>query len=198
MAVNVLIIPEDFPKDQWVLGPIVEKMMAAMNVKAKVRVCQNPRLQGVSEALKWERIEEIISLYRGMVRVFLLIVDRDCKVGRRTSLDNIEQLAGAQLAGTDRVFLAENAWQEVEVWVLAGERDLPADWAWAQVRAECDPKEQYYDAYARARGVLDAPHEGRQRLAAEAAANYPRIRSLCPEDVASLETRLRAALGVQR
>ena len=32
-------------------------------------------------------------------------------------------------------FLAENAWEEIEAWVLAG-LNLPSDWSWAEVRAE--------------------------------------------------------------
>jgi len=38
--------------------------------------------------------------------------------------------------GNDRfVFLAENAWEEIETWVLAG-LELPGKWRWADVRAE--------------------------------------------------------------
>ena len=99
------------------------------------------------------------------------------------------------LASTDRVFLAEHAWQEIEVWVLAGMQDLPADWRWKDVRAERHPKEPYYDGYARARRVLDSPYEGRAILAQEAARSYQRIRQLCPEDVAALDERIRQALG---
>jgi len=38
-------------------------------------------------------------------------------------------------------------------------------------------------------------HGGRGSLAKEAAAHYPRIRRLCPEDVAALEDRIRTALA---
>lgn len=55
----------------------------------KVKVCQDPLLGGVNEALKWERIEEIIDQYRGMFNLFLLCVDRDGKVGRKATLDDI-------------------------------------------------------------------------------------------------------------
>ncbi len=58
---NVLIIPEDFRKDQHVLRPIIAKMFTAVGKpKANIQVCQDPLLGGVSEALKWERIAEVI------------------------------------------------------------------------------------------------------------------------------------------
>jgi hypothetical protein len=161
MSLNVLVIPEDFRKDQYVLKPLVDRMLKRAGVRARVNVCKDPLLGGVGEALKPERLAEIVDRYRGMVRLFLLIVDRDCKAGRRDRLDELEAQLREALEGTDRIFLAENAWQEVEVWVLAGMDDLPADWAWNAVRADCDPKETYYDPYAERRGLLTAPYEGR-------------------------------------
>jgi hypothetical protein len=196
MSCNVLVIPEDFRKDQYVLKPIIEQMMQAAGVAApRVRVCTKPLLQGVGEALKWDRLAEIIASYRGMVRLFLLVVDRDCDQNRAATLRALEKQATAMLDATDRVFLAEHAWQEIEAWVLAGMQDLPGDWRWKDVRAECHPKERYYDAYARGRRVLDSPYQGRALLAREAARNYQRVRQLCPEDVGALEQRIRAALS---
>lgn len=194
MSINVLIIPEDFRKDQYVLKPIIERMMASLEIRARVRVCTDPLLGGVGEALKWERVREIVDRYRGMTRLFLLIVDRDCEPGRRTRLDSLEGEAATMLAGTGRCFLAENAWQELEVWVLAGVSDPPKDWSWRKIREDLDPKENYYLPYVRQRNLSGAPHEGRDFLAREAATNYPRLRQLCPEDIATLETRIREAL----
>lgn len=195
MATNVLIIPEDFRKDQYVLKPIVTAMLAHLGIRARVQVCTDPLLGGVGEALKWDRLAPILDQYKGMVHLFLLLVDRDGEVQRRTRLDQIEALAIDHLAGRSRVLLAENAWQEVEVWALAGLRDLPKSWRWEEIRADRDPKERWYDPHAKARGLLNAPYEGRDVLAREAATNYTRIRQLCPEDVATLEVRVREALS---
>lgn len=194
MAVNVLVIPEDFRQDQYVLKPIIEKILGALNVKAKVRICTDPLLAGVTEALKWKRIQEIVDRYKGMTKLFLLIVDRDCQENRRERLDILERNAAERLAGASCMFLAEAAWQELEVWVLAGLKDLPKGWSWKAVRADCDPKETYYNPYAEKRALGDAPYSGRETLAREAAANYPRIRQLCPEDIGALEERIRNAL----
>ena len=62
---NVLIIPEDFRNDQFIVGPLIQRMLAEVGKpRAKVRVCRDPLLGGVVEALKWESISEIIDRYR--------------------------------------------------------------------------------------------------------------------------------------
>ena len=74
---NILIIPEDFRKDQYMLKPIFQKLVASLDSSAsRVRVCQDPLLGGVGEALKYNRIEEVIERYP-MVHIFILCVDRD-------------------------------------------------------------------------------------------------------------------------
>ena len=183
---NVLVIPEDFRKDQYMLRPIIEAMLKSKGKIAKVRVCMDPLLGGVTQALKWERIQAIIERHP-MVDLFLLCVDRDGKAGRRKTLDKIEQRAERVLS-PGKQFLAENAWQEIEVWVLAGHR-LSSNWSWSAIRAEIDPKELYFEPLARQKGLLQEPGEGRKTLALEAAKQYPRIRNLCPE-IAELEARI--------
>ncbi|MBL8945370.1 MAG: hypothetical protein JNK45_19555 [Myxococcales bacterium] len=195
MSVNVLVIPEDFRKDQYVLKPLVERLMQDVVSKPRVRVCCDPLLGGVDQATRWDRIQEIVDRYRGMTKVFLLIVDRDGEPDRTKALAGLESRAAALLEGTAAVFLAENAWQEVEVWILAGMTDLPKDWKWADIRAERDPKESYFEPYVRLRGLQDILQSGRDVLAREAAARYKRVRQLCPEDLGRLEGRLRDALG---
>jgi hypothetical protein len=189
---RVLVIPEDFRKDQYMLQPIITAMMAALGKpKTKVIVCKDPLLGGVSEALKWENIQEIINRYKGMVDLFLLCVDRDGKSGRKKQLDKIEEAAEGLL--TDgKLFLAENAWQELEVWVLAG-HDLSS--SWQEIRNEINPKEAYFIPFAAQRNVLDAPGEGRKILAEEAARRYNRIRQLCQEDIGNLESRIQSFIS---
>jgi hypothetical protein len=172
--VNILSIPEDFRKDQYMLQPIVKAMIEALGKsKAKIRVCQDPLLGGVVEALKWERIEEIIDRYP-MVDLFLLCVDRDGKAGRKKALDKIEQQSG-HILPQGKVLLAENAWQEIEVWVLAG-HNLPSEWNCQTIRQEVNPKETYFLPLAKERNLLSTPGEGRKILAEEAAKKYNRIR----------------------
>jgi hypothetical protein len=186
--VNVLIIPEDFRKDQFVLKPIVEKMFEQIGkARAKVAMCFDPLLGGIDQATKWERIADVLDMYP-MVDVFLLIVDRDGVAGRRQALDGLEKKA-EQVLRHERTLFAENAWQEIEVWALAGQ-DLPKNWSWGEIRKEIHPKESYFVKLAESRGLLDEPGQGRSTMGREAAANYKRVISRCKEDLESLQNRL--------
>lgn len=186
---NVLIIPEDFRKDQYVVKPIIKKMLAELGrPNAKVEVCFDPLLGGIGEALKWSRIREVLSMNRGMVDVFLLLVDRDGVEGRRQRLDDIESRA-AEYLGDTRILFGENAWQEIEVWVIAGQ-DLLEGWSWQEIRDEVNPKETYFEPLACSRGLVHEPGEGRKTLGREAAANHSRLRSRCKKDLGNLEKRL--------
>jgi hypothetical protein len=188
--VNVLIIPEDFRKDQYVVGPIIRRMFAEVGKpNANVRVCLDPLMGGISEATKWQRIKDVLDRYRGMVQMFLLLVDRDGVAGRRETLNGLEERAAAQL-GDGKTMLGENAWQEIEVWALAGQ-DLPGDWQWQAIRADVHPKEVYFEPLARQRGLTKEPGEGRTTMGREGAQNYNRVRSRCKEDIQSLEIRLK-------
>jgi hypothetical protein len=190
---NVLIIPEDFRKDQYVLKPLVVSMLAALGKpNAKVRVLTDPLLGGIDKALDLQTLRsEVLGRYKGMVQLFLLLVDRDGNPGRRHALSNLEQALRLELA-QGKAFLGECAFQEIEVWALAG-ADLPTDWAWSEVRAHVHPKEAFFQPLAKAMAVADEPGEGRDTLGAEAARQLPRVMRLCPE-LAHLSSRLSAYL----
>jgi hypothetical protein len=188
MSLNVLVIPEDFRKDQYVLAPIVSRILQEVGKpRARVEICKDPLLGGVANALNWDKISEVIDMYP-MVQLFLLIVDRDAKPNRRTALDGIEEKAALKLGGNRKLF-GENAWQEIEVWALAGQ-DLTGADSWQVIRAEEHPKEKYFEPVATSRGLTKEPGEGRTTMGREAAQNYSRVRSRCAEDIQSLETRL--------
>ncbi|MGC8469046.1 MAG: hypothetical protein ACP5NI_03975 [Acetobacteraceae bacterium] len=185
---NVLVIPEDFRKDQYILRPIVQALFAVVDrPRATVRVCQDPLLGGVSEALRWERQDEIIERYP-QVDVFLLCVDRDGDAGRHGRLNALEQRAAGVLSPR-RAFLGCCAQEELEVWLLAGIVDLPKDWRWAEIRAHRDPKEAYFEPLARQRGLSERVGNGRKPLGEQAGRNFARIQQLCPK-VAALRERL--------
>ena len=186
---RILVIPEDFRNDQYILKPLVKRLFADMGLqRAHVRICQNPRLGGVGEALKSERIQEIVERYKGMTDIFILCVDRDGIRGRRQRLDHIESEFG-----NDRKFLAVNAWEEVETWVLAGVT-IARHWRWQDVRNEVEVKERYFEELASQCGATDSPGGGRKALAEEAARNVAAIRQKCPEDFGCLDRRLKETL----
>ena len=188
---RVLIIPEDFRKDQYLLKPLFSRLLQTIGKgRVQVEICRAPLLGGVDEALKSSRMAEVMNRHGGMFDILVLCVDRDGNLGRHLRLRQMER----QFATHRRVFLAENAWEELETWVLAG-LALPSGWRWADVRAEVQVKERYFDPVARQRGVSDTPGEGRKLLGLEAARRIGAIRQKCPEDFDSLAQRLEAAVG---
>ena len=194
MSFNVLIIPEDFRKDQAILKPIVEALFKYLGKpRANVNVCRDPQFGGISNVTAWGKISPVLNRYRGNFQLILLLVDRDGNENRRESLDNLQTLAKENYPTLN--FIAENAWQEVEVWALAGCGDLPAEWQWREIRAEINPKERFFSAYSQFRGFSQLEHEGRKEIATAAAAQYLRIRTLCPEDIQVLEARIQQILS---
>jgi hypothetical protein len=186
-----LIITEDFTFDQHILRPLAQAMFRHLQKpRAKVDICYQPRLGGVDRATDWQEIKLILDRY-GMIDLFLLCVDRDGNENRRQVLDNLEERANHFLGG-NRIFLAENAWQEVEVWALAG-HELPGDWNWQEIREDDHPKERYFLPWAEQRGLADDLEKTYRVLGQEAAGRYGRIRQLCPE-LAQLESRINAWL----
>ncbi len=186
---NIVVIPEDFRKDQYILKPLITKLLQRIGVSiADVWVCNAPLLGGIGEALKLERLAEIVERRRGWADVFILCVDRDGEQGRRQRLNQIE----AEFQGRC-VFFAENAWEELETWVLAGVR-LPNDWRWEDVRAEVDVKERYFEPLVAQRGLDGSTGEGRKALGDEASRRIRAIRRKCPEDFDSLARRLESVV----
>ena len=183
---KVLIIPEDFRNDQYILKPLFSRLFRSLGRRSvRVRVCQE-LLGGVGEALKAERLAEIVQDYEGTADVFILCMDRDGELGRRQRLDQLESRFGNGVQ-----FLAENAWEEIETWVLAG-LNLPNDWRWADVRAEVHVKETYFEPLVAERGLSASPGRGRQKLGEEASRHIDAIRQKCPDDFDDLARRLQA------
>ena len=184
---NVMVIPEDFRNDQYILKPLFARLFRNIGASSvKVFVCQNPRLRGVAEALSSERLAQILRRHGGMMDLFILCVDRDGDTNRLQSLDRLESELNDGSA-----FLAVNAWEEIETWVLAG-LDLPNDWLWAEVRAEVQVKETYFEPLAAQRGLADSLGGGRKTLGEEASRRIDAIRQKCAEDFDDMARRLEA------
>lgn len=187
---NVLIIPEDFRKDQYILEPLFRSLFADIGrPQARVAVCRDPLMGGLEEALKEERLREVVSRYGGMTQVFLLCVDRDADRHRKARLQRLEEVFRAECA-----FIAEHAWEELETWLLAG-LELPVDWSWRNVRKARDVKEEFYEPLAKSRGVADGPGGGRRALGRESARRIDAIRQRCPEDFDELARQLSERFG---
>lgn len=188
---RVLVVPEDSRRDKFILKPLFKALFRSIGKpKAYVSVCEDPIFGSVNEVLKSSRIEDVITRYQ-MVSIFILCVDRDGETGRRQRLNQIEEEFGGS-----QVILAENAWEEIETWVLAGLK-LPKEWRWPDVRAEVQVKERYFGPFALQRGVSNFPGGGRKPLGEEAARRIAAIRQKCPDDFDHLARRLEAAVQPQ-
>jgi hypothetical protein len=191
---NVLIIAEDDRNDRYILEPLINAMFRRLK-RPRIQVDTHLFRNGGWDVVKqWETIRGIIEINRP-TDLFLFCVDRDGHEMRRGILDALEEKARSVLS-PPRLFLAEHAWQEVEVWALAGiDWRLKPKWTWDAIRSERDPKEHYFEPIVKARGLLDSPGRGRAILGTEAARNYAKIRRNCPE-LRDLEERIRQWIDV--
>jgi len=187
--VKLMIIPEDFRKDQYILKPIFKRLVADLGKpRTFIEICQDPLMGGVEMAMKEEQLRAVFERHP-MFDLFILCVDRDGKENRRQRLNDLERI----FASTPRLFIAEHAWEELETWLLAG-LTLPKDWSWQAIRRDISVKEQYFTPLAQERGFATAPGEGRKPLGEEAARNIAAIRAKCPEDFDALAQRLASLL----
>lgn len=181
---NILILLEDTPNDQHIAVPVVRALCAKRGITAKVRASQE-RLRSVEDATDPERLLPIIQTHQGMVELFILIVDRDCRApdrprggDRASALANLEQkIAASGALGAGQRFITCQAIEELETWLLAAFDELP----WQGVRDHCDPKEAYFEPLAEGRGLSENVGGGRQELMREALDRFKRIWQLCPE-----------------
>jgi hypothetical protein len=187
---NVRIIPEDETNDKHILKPLFEAMFKALGKRdARVKI-HAPDPSGWEGVKQWRQIEQILDDF-SEAQLFVLCVDRDGHEPRRKILNELEERANDKLHYPGRCFIAEHAWQEIEVWALAGiDWRLKPQWKWEVIRSERDAKEHYFEPIVKSRNLIRSPGQGRRVLGAEAARNYPKVRQNCPE-IRSLEERIR-------
>lgn len=185
MSYNVLVIPEDFTKDEHILLPFVRKVLSDTGKpNAMVRVCRDPNFQGFSGALDYQRVREEVILRYPMVNLFLLLVDRDGRPGRDVAVVNLANQVRADLR-PDQHFLSVTARQEVEIFPIAG-HDLSSGWSWPAIRQDSDVKDTYFRRLAEREKTVQLPHQGRKKLMAAAMKKWSRIKSRCPEETTGL------------
>lgn len=186
---RAIAIPEGVRHDHLILRPIFRAMFRHLGKdRAKIDI-HSPETRGFDAVRSIDQVQETIAAYPA-ADLFVLCVDRDGEPHRREALDDLERKI-AKVLPAPRLFLAEHAWQEVEVWALAGINwRLKPKWTWDSIRGERDSKEVYFEPIARDRGLFESPGQGRKELGEEAARNYPKIRQNC-EEIRNLEERIR-------
>lgn len=179
---KVLLIPEDQTQDGFIALPIVEALLADLEIPARVSVLPEPRLRGAGDSLKAETVAQIIA-DNPMIDVFVLLADRDC------DRQSHEAKASAREKEHPDKLIACLALQELEVWLLALYKDqLGAPWG--EVRDHCDPKERWAEPLLAQLGT-SGPGGGRKKAMRALSGKLRTLLSLCDE-LQHLQQRLGA------
>jgi hypothetical protein len=181
VSYNILVVPEDPTSDHYILKPLIRAASKhAGESNAVITVMTDPAMKGVDQVLSRQTLQTVIARYP-QVDLFLLVVDRDGSPARDQSLADHVESARQRLAGRQRLD-GRTAWQELEVWCLAGRSGgARSGRAWREVRAEPHAKEIHFDPVVRGLSLAHSPGGGREILGRQAAKNYTRVRALCPE-----------------
>lgn len=186
---RILVIPEDPTDDQYILKPIVEKLMEDIGRPAKVEVLRDPKMRGADEALNAEVVAAIIEDNQAMIDLFLLMIDRDC------NRQSHETRLATRVGEHPHVLLGCAAVEKVETWMLALHRaELKA--SFSDVRAECEPKERFAEPFLAGKGWTTEVGGGRKHAMRALAGQWAGLLQVCP-DVAALRDRVRAWLAAR-
>lgn len=176
---KILLVLEDPTLDSFIAEPIVERLVKRVPGRHRVQVMRDPRFRGETDALDPERLAVVLQRWRWRYDLMVLIVDRDrnrlsCREVQLAVRQTEAEVAGFPLIG-------QCAIQELEVWLLAAFHDQLGV-QWSDVRAECDPKERFFDPLVEQLEVeANGPRRGRKPLMALAAGRFKAILGHCPE-----------------
>jgi hypothetical protein len=180
--VKVLVVLEDPTLDQYIVKPIVEKMFDSLSQTAQVDVLTNPYMRGVKDV--FDQIDGIVE--DNPVDLFLIVIDRDC------DRENHTEKLRIRVERHEETMVGCLAREEVEVWMLAAQNNLPA--SWGEIRRHCDPKEHFAEPWLAANGFTSADvGHGRKRAMQALPTNFKRVLSRCDE-LRELSAELRARL----
>jgi hypothetical protein len=187
LSFDVLIVPEDFTYNGYILGPLVKRMLSECGrPNAVVSPPKGSQPKGYEHAKALLRTR-YFDLYRHM-NLLLFLPDADGK-DRNAELRSLEEEADRQ--GVRLLCCA--AKEAVEVWLLAGHRERLRQ-PWQAIRSDTSVKENVFQPFLQEYGDPKAPGGGRDVLMSQALNGYGALLQLCPE-LAELERRIREILA---
>ena len=161
---------------------------------ANVRMCREPLVRGANHILNQAIIEDVV-LTNPQVDLYVLIVDRDGDNRDKSGKLRAREDDARGILLDKQNLVGSQAHQEVEVWLLAAQSDLPSEWGWTDVRREPQAKEVYFETYAKQNGFDTRDNAmGREVLGRAVSSKYIRVRQLCDE-VEDLENRVAAFIA---
>jgi hypothetical protein len=181
MGVKVAVVCEDPTLDRYIVRPIITRALAELGKpRATIKLVENPKMRGVQDVLS--QACDVLDRYGGISSAVVFVVDMDCEDGeegrpdKRARLRNVIERCQRH---SDKA-IALIAVQEVEVWALWGIRASLGS-PWQTVRAECHPKEMYFEPQITSADQL-TPDGGRTRLIdASLAGGWQSVTTGCPE-----------------
>jgi hypothetical protein len=187
LSFDVLIVPEDFTYNGYILGPLVKRMLSECGrPNAIVIPPKGPQPRGYEHAKALLRTR-YLDLYRHM-NLLLFLPDADGKE-RSAEFRSLEDEADRQ--GVRLLCCA--AKEEVEVWLLAGHRERLRQ-PWQAIRSDTSVKENVFQPFLHEHGNPKAAGGGRDVLMEQTLTGYRALLQLCPE-LAELERRIRESFG---
>jgi hypothetical protein len=193
VSLKVAVVCEDHTLDQFVAIPVIAALLVAVGKpNAKVAAVTNPRVRGFENLI--QHACPILGRYGAISDVVIFIVDLDCggkSGGRRTKAERLQRKLSSCDVYPDKAIVV-GAVNEIEVWALWGmRRELSR--RWSDVRAECHPKEIYFDPLLLA-GDRFTPDKGRKRLISlSLREGWDSLKQGCPE-LSRLEEAMRRLL----
>lgn len=169
---KVLLIHENDTFDPHITKPVIERIFRDLDQRVTLTPVQNPKIHGVDQALRRETLEECVQRYP-MMKLFLVLVDRDGKEGRALRAQELEASWPDKLVVTLAV-------EEVEVWMLALHRES-LDVPWREVREEHHPKERFAEPLLKSLGLQGSVGGGRKEAMRALGQGYDGLLKVCPE-----------------
>jgi hypothetical protein len=194
MSIKVSVLCENHTHDQYLITPVVKAALSHLG-KPNAIVDVKPiakEAQGVDQLSA--RMCSHLSRWGGPSDIVVFVADADCEDGRRGRRDRRARLLSelSRCADYAEKACVLVALQEAEVWALWGAR-ATLGVPWADVLAECDPKERFFEGLL---GDRATPDEGRTHLMRDSLrAGWQSLRGGCSE-LTGFEQDLRVILGL--
>lgn len=188
---KIFIIPEDQELDQYIVKPILERILSDIGRTARIDVLPKPRMRGISHLMGPGVIEDIVEDYP-MADLFVVMVDSDCDYQNRG--EKIKALVERQPAARDgkKRLIACIAREEIEVWMLGlHHRDPALGAAWQDIRAHCHPKEAFAEPFIARKGWSTLLGRGRKHAMRELGQHWSGLLGRCDE-LAQLRREIQA------
>ncbi len=174
MSFKVLVVPEDPTLNGHILKPLTEALLGdAGRPRARVKVLENPRVQGYPDAARTIRGDELHASY-AFYDLWLFIPDADR--AKRDAMDHLEAVSRSRGVS----LLCCPAQPEVDIYACVPFRH-ELHMSWEEVRNHPRMREEVFEPLLARHGHARRPGGGRDMMITRSLRNLPLLYRLCPE-----------------